>query len=52
MNPILKGIIISFLVLLPLAIKIEWNDPTVLIPIVLMTIILGGFIGYGIGKVK
>ena len=51
-NPILKGIIISFLVLLPLAIIIAWNDPIILIPIVLMTIILGGFIGYGIGKIK
>ena len=51
-NPILKGIVISFLVLLPLAIIIGWNDPVVLIPIAIMTLILGSFLGYGIGKVK
>ena len=52
MNPILKGIVISFLVLLPLAIIIGWKEPVVLIPIALMTTFLGGFLGYGIGKVK
>ena len=52
MNPIIKGIVISFLVLLPLAIIIGWNEPATLIPITLMTVILGGFLGYGIGKVK
>ena len=52
MNPILKGIVISFLVLLPLAIIIGWTEPAVLIPIALMTTFLGGFLGYGNGKVK
>jgi len=36
MNPILKGIVISFLVLLPLAIIIGWKEPVVLIPIALI----------------
>jgi len=52
MNPILKGIVISFLVLLPLAIIIGWNEPSVLIPISIMTTILGSFLGYAIGKIK
>ena len=51
-NPILKGIVISFLVLLPMAIIIGWNDPAVLIPIAIMTVILGSFLGYAINKIK
>lgn len=52
LNPILKGIMISCLAFLPLAIIIGWNDTNRLMPITVMTIILGGFIGYGIGKIK
>lgn len=51
-NPILKGIVISFLVLLPLAIIIGRNDPAVLIPITIMTTILGSFLGYAMSKIK
>ncbi|MDR0448825.1 MAG: hypothetical protein LBH07_09180 [Treponema sp.] len=43
---ILKGIIISFLILLPSAILIGWKEPISLIPITAMTIILGSFLGY------
>ena len=48
MNAIIKGILISFLVLLPSAILIGWKQPFALIPIALMTSILGGLLGYSI----
>jgi hypothetical protein len=51
MNNILKGIIISFLLLLPCAIIIGWNQPASLIPITIMTLILGSLLGFSIHKV-
>jgi len=45
-NPWIKGILIAFLVLLPSAIIIGWKEPTSLIPITIMTLILGGLQGY------
>jgi hypothetical protein len=51
MNPILKGTLISFSVLLPLAIIIGWSEPKSLIPIVIMTTILGGVLGNSISKI-
>jgi len=50
MNPILEGIFVAFLVLLPAAILIGWKEPKSLIPIVFMTIILGGILGYIISR--
>ena len=49
-NSILKGVLISLLVLLPSAILIGWKDPILLFPIFSMTIILGGILGYAISK--
>jgi len=49
-KPILKGIIIAFAVLLPVAVLVGWKEPVSLIPISLMTIILGGMLGYTINK--
>ena len=46
MNPILKGIFIALLVLTPCAILIGWKEPKSLIPILSMTIILGGILGF------
>ncbi|MBC8147163.1 MAG: hypothetical protein H8E98_04185 [Bacteroidetes bacterium] len=46
MNSIIKGIIVSFLVLFPSAILIGWNDPKSLIPIIAMTTILGSLLGF------
>ena len=46
-----KGILISFLVLLPLAILIGWKEPVSLIPIAIMTIILGSLLGYFIDNI-
>jgi len=49
-NSIVKGILIAFLVLLPSAILIGWKEPISLIPISIMTIILGGLLGFAIQK--
>ena len=45
-NPILKGITIAFAVLLPTAIIIGAKEPISLIPIGVMTLILGSLVGY------
>lgn len=47
---IAKGIIIPFLVLLPSAIIIGWQEPFSLIPITIMTLILGSALGFLIDK--
>jgi hypothetical protein len=50
MNPVIKGILVAFLVLLPCAILIGWKEPMSLIPIVMMTTFLGGLLGFSINK--
>jgi len=50
MNSILKGLLISFLAVLPVAIIIGWKEPLTLFPVSIMTIILGGLSGYSIEK--
>jgi len=40
----------AFLVLLPTAILIGWKEPVSLIPIAIMTTILGGLLGFLINK--
>lgn len=47
---VIKGLVISFLVLLPSAIIIGWKEPVSLIPICIMTLILGSALGYFIDK--
>ncbi len=49
-NPVLKGILIAFLVLLPSAVLIGWKDPISLVPIILMTLILNSLLGFFINK--
>jgi len=51
LNSILKGILISFLLLTPIAILIAWQEPKSLIPITVMTLILGAFLGFTINKI-
>lgn len=51
LNSILKGILISFLVLTPNAIIIGWYKPTNLIPISIMTLVLGALLGFTIDKI-
>lgn len=46
----LKGIIISFLLLIPAIIIIAWSDPKSIIPIGIMTLILSSFLGLIIEK--
>ena len=45
LHPIMKGLLIAYLVLTPTAILIGWNDIAALIPITIMTTILGGGLG-------
>lgn len=45
-HAVLKGIIIAFLCLLPSVFIIGWNDPFFLLPIIIMTLILGGSAGF------
>jgi hypothetical protein len=49
-KPVLKGILIAFLVLLPSAILIGWKEPVSLIPIMIMTLILSSLLGFFINK--
>ncbi|PXF61820.1 MAG: hypothetical protein C4B59_02145 [Candidatus Methanogaster sp.] len=50
-NGALKGILISFLLLIPSAVIIGWHQPASLIPIVIMTPILGSLLGYFISHI-
>ena len=50
MNAVLKGICISFLVLTPSAILIGWREPFALLPIAVMTLLLGAGLGISISK--
>jgi len=47
---VFKGITISFLILLPSAIIIGWQEPFSLIPIGIMTLVLGSALGFLIDK--
>jgi hypothetical protein len=46
----IKGVLISFMVVLPCAVLIGWKEPLTLIPISLMTAILVSASGWGIEK--
>lgn len=50
MNGVLKGVLITFLLLTPLAIIIGWSQPIMLIPIFLITLILSSLLGWLINK--
>lgn len=43
--PLLKGLVVSFLVLTPIAFIIGWENPFNLVPVFIMTIILGSLLG-------
>ncbi|MFZ5940175.1 MAG: hypothetical protein ACOYXB_06340 [Bacteroidota bacterium] len=49
-HPVLKGIVLAFMVLLPSAILIGWKEPSSLIPVAVMTTILGGLLGFTVHK--
>ena len=46
----LKGLLISFLIAIPAMFLIGWNAPLTLVPIIIMTTILGLVLGYLIEK--
>ncbi len=50
-NAIIKGILISFLVLIPCAFLIAWNNPFNLVPIAGMTLVLGGIVGFAVSRI-
>jgi hypothetical protein len=50
-NSIIKGILTAFLVLVPTAILIGWKEPVSLIPVIIMTTILGGLLGFSINRI-
>jgi len=52
LNPILKGVLISYLVLSPSAILIGWKNASSLVPILIMTTILGGLLGFSIDRIQ
>ena len=45
-----KGIMISSILLIPLAFIIGWQEPASLIPIITMNFILGALLGYSIDR--
>ena len=47
---VLKGLLIAFLVLLPSAVLISCIQPMSLIPITIMTLILGSTLGYAVER--
>ena len=49
-SPILKGILIPFLCLIPSAVLIGWKNPLALLPIAAMTLVLGALLGLVYGK--
>ena len=50
--PVLKGIVIPFICLLPSALLIGWAEPVSLVPISVMTLILGALLGFAYGKLS
>jgi hypothetical protein len=49
-NPVLKGLLIAFLALLPSAVLIAGIQPASLVPVTIMTLILGSAVGFLVGK--
>ncbi|MFA5112833.1 MAG: hypothetical protein WC529_00870 [Candidatus Margulisiibacteriota bacterium] len=49
-QPVLKGLLIAFLTLLPSAVLIAGIQPVSLIPVTVMTLILGSLVGFLVGK--
>jgi len=46
----LKGVMISLILFAPLTFIIGWKEPTILIPILTMNVILGALLGHFIDK--
>ena len=52
LQPVLKGIVIAFLCLLPSVFIIGWYEPISLVPIGVMTLILGALLGFSYDKLS
>lgn len=52
LHPVLKGIVIPFICLLPSVFIIGWNEPLSLVPICVMTLILGALLGFAYDKLS
>ena len=50
--PVSKGIVISFMCLLPSVFIIGWHEPLTLVPVGIMTLILGASLGFAYGKLS
>jgi hypothetical protein len=50
LKPVIKGIVIAFLCLLPSIFIIGWYEPISLLPIGMMTLVLGALLGFSYGK--
>lgn len=50
LNSILKGIFMSYLLLVPVGIIVAFSEPLSLVPMSIMTLLLGGGLGYLVGK--
>jgi hypothetical protein len=46
LSPVLKGVVIAFLCLLPSVSIIGWKSPSSLIPVFVITLILGALVGF------
>ncbi len=52
LSPVLKGIVIPFMCLLPSVFIIGWNAPLTLVPIGVMTLILGALLGFSYDRLS
>ena len=52
LKPILKGVVISLICLLPSSFIIAWDEPAAILPIVIMTVFLGALLGFSIEKLN
>ncbi len=46
----LKGVVLSLILIIPIAILIAWQEPISLVPIIIFNIILGSLLGWSIDK--
>ena len=52
LNQLIKSIVVAFLVLIPNAILIGWNNPINIIPVIIMTLLLSLLMGFISGKIN
>jgi hypothetical protein len=50
LHPVIKGLLFSFLCLLPSVFIIGWKQPSALFPIFIMTAVLGSLLGLAVGR--